>query len=1185
MDGNEQMEEEVPQLNTTSDPLTVNDSPKGNTHTIDSAMTLDTGTKAMEIPPKPHLKQSGISKLPIKGILKNPNRVTNSGGIILGSDQRKVSKHGEQSRRNQQHDLGVVWNIRGLNASIKQNQIRELIREHDLSVCAVLETHVHANALLDMELDVCTKTIVAWDVRRVNVMLLGADEQFMHCELRLHGLQEPFFCSFVYGANRSAYRQNLWSGLRRFKVLLNQKSWVVLGDFNTMLFPHDGFGGISRRNGDMLDFGACIEDIELYDVTYTGIQYTIIHGKPSIEGGILRKLDRVLANNEFTDMFRDCAVRFLPRGLSDHSPALLHFSGGQRRCVASFRFDNFLTNDLSFLNIVKAGWQVQVEGTFMFRVLHKLKQLKKPLRKLRSSYHNLSKRTASLKLELDVIQLACDLDPGNGLLQHDLEALRIAYCQACKNEDTAAKQRAKVRWLDDGDMNTKFFHQVLKERRHLKHIQSIANTAGVFVHDDEVPNAFIQHLKCYLDENLHPDFNDYFFPTSLPLAEALYMIRPISDEEIRTAMFQIGNDKAPGKAWGVVGPDITIAIHNFFYRGRLAKELNHTLLCMLPKSPNASMVSEFRPISCCSVIYKCISKVIVQRMKGCLDTLVGQYQLAFIPGRRIADNILMAHELVLGYNKKNGPPRCAFKSDIRKAYDMVDWRYLLNIMRGFGFHFVLCKWIEEMITTPTFSVTINGETYGFFHGKRGIWQGDPLSPYLFTLVMEGFSLIFKSCIEEAANFGYHEGCEQFGLTHLCFADDLFVFTRGDVQSVEILKKALQRFEEKSGLHANLEKSEIFFGNVPEDTRNAIKNCLPFRNGTFASRYLGVPLSPSRLKLADYGVLMMKIKSRIQNWKTKFLSYGGRRQLIISVLQSLQLYWMAIFYFPTSVVHEIECLFTDFLWSQGGSSKGKCRVAWSDVCIPFSAGGLGIKRLKWWNRALLAKHIWDLATQRQSLWGRWVKVFALRGGNVWTAHKSSRWSWVLSKMMELRPLLRSFAKVQIGDGSLANAWEDSWLPCGPLSAYVSARFIHNQGLTLDASVHDLSHTIDGAWPQSWIQRYDCLANHPFPNLVPNKHDVFSWENTHGLVNFSVRVAYDSLQGDIHIMPWYAMVWFKGHIPKHAFCMWVAFRLRHPTQDRMVLWKEVPPDLKCSLCQEVRDSHNHYFLNAGLRERCG
>src|SRR5581483_7425194 len=107
------------------------------------------------------------------------------------------------------------------------------------------------------------------------------------------------------------------------------------------------------------------------------------------------------------------------------------------------------------------------------------------------------------------------------------------------------------------------------------------------------------------------------------------------------------------------GSVVLVAIHNFFYRGRLAKELNHTLLCLLPKIPNATLVSDFRPIACCSVLYKCISKVLVNRMKPYLDHLISRAQSAFIPGRKIGDNILMAHELVKGYKMERGPQRCA----------------------------------------------------------------------------------------------------------------------------------------------------------------------------------------------------------------------------------------------------------------------------------------------------------------------------------------------------------------------------------------------------------------------------------------------------------------------------------------------------------------------------------------------
>ncbi|KAJ9536529.1 hypothetical protein OSB04_un000281 [Centaurea solstitialis] len=1128
-------------------------------------------------------------KLPIRGILKNPNRFS-----ALATDSSNGGRGENLVLQNISQMFNIAcWNIRGLNAFDKQQEVRSLIRNNNLSICTVLESHVRVESLRT----VCassfgrwdwvsnqavseygTRIIIAWDVSNVDVMVLESHRQYMHCEVRIRGLMHGFFVSFVYGDNRGSERRSLWTGLRRFKAIMGDKPWLIAGDFNCLLFPHDAFGGISRRNSDMADFASCLEDVDVFD----------------IRRGIKRKLDRILANTFFTSLFDDATARFLPRGLSDHSPGIVGFTGGTRARKASFKFDNFLVNDPQFLPMVERFWNEPCEGTFMFRLTSKLKSLKTPLRKLRSTYGNLSAKTIELKEELDVAQLSADIDPGNVILAQEVKRIREAYQKSCWVDFSASRQRAKVKWLAEGDANTRYFHRVIEERRHSRHIHSVCNAAGVYVFDDDVAMAFIDHFVAIIgtnDTQVMPVMPDSLFHNRLSLGNATHMIRPIQDSEIRDALFSIGNDKAPGSdgfssklfkaAWEILGSDVLVAIHNFFYRGHLAKELNHTLLCLLPKSPNATSVSDFRPIACCSVLYKCISKVLVSRLKPYLDGLINKAQSAFIPGRKIGDNILMAHELVSGYHLERGPPRCAFKIDLRKAYDMVSWEYLFGMLKGFGFHPTFIKWITEMVSTPSFSIVVNGESRGFFQGKRGIRQGDPLSPYLFTLVMEGFSMLFKQCIEEAADFGYHNGCDEFGITHLCFADDLFVFTRGDVHSVEVLKKTLSLFAVRSGLSPNLQKSDVFFGNVGHDVKEAILHCLPFRSGTFPIRYLGVPLSPVALKTADYGVLVTKVKGRIQNWKSKFLSFGGRKQLICSVLQSLQLYWMAIFLLPSGVVHEIESLFRDFLWAQGDSSKGRCKVAWAMVCRPKECGGLGFRRLATWNRALVVKNIWSLVTNRDCLWVSWIRNHALRNMGLWTARKNTRWSWVLTKMMGIREDIRRFVTVRIGDGQTTNAWEDAWLPCGPLAEFVPHRFIHAHSFNVATSVKQLMDTFHDGWPDYWVTRFPNLANMNLPILQNDVQDVCSWNiDANGNGNFSVQRVYQALEGEQPLVPWWRSVWFKAHIPKHSFCLWTACLNRLPTQDRIAAWKDEPPDMRCSLCGITRDSHNHLFFECSF-----
>ncbi|GJU60172.1 RNA-directed DNA polymerase, eukaryota, reverse transcriptase zinc-binding domain protein [Tanacetum coccineum] len=227
--------------------------------------------------------------------------------------------------------------------------------------------------------------------------------------------------------------------------------------------------------------------------------------------------------------------------------------------------------------------------------------------------------------------------------------------------------------------------------------------------------------------------------------------------------------------------EVCLAIKEFFYNSKLLGEVNSTLIALIPKVSTPNKVSEFRPISCCNVIYKCISKILTNRIKGGLNK-----------------------ELLRGYNRKNGPKRCAMQIDIQKAYDTVSWNFLEDILGKFGFHKKMVTWIMTCVRSTSFSICLNGETHGYFKGGRGLRQGDLMSPYLFTLVMEVFSLIMEKNIEESNGFGYHFGCKELKLSHMCFADDLLVLCKGNKDSIEVIKKSLEEFSKASGLVPNLE---------------------------------------------------------------------------------------------------------------------------------------------------------------------------------------------------------------------------------------------------------------------------------------------------------------------------------------------------------------------------------------------
>ncbi|KAJ9536622.1 hypothetical protein OSB04_un000171 [Centaurea solstitialis] len=1041
-------------------------------------------------------------------------------------------------------ELAACWNTRGLNAPVKQLEVRDLVSRFGISFIALVETHVQQAGL-----------------QGILATVFGSWKWFSNSQV------SPFGTRIVFAWDEriaDVMRALVWSC--KAKVLMGDKPWLVMGDFNSILFPHDGFGGCSRRNQSMEDFYHCVEDVELFDIRYSGIQFTWIQ-KPKGDEGLLRKLDRIMVNTHFLQCFADSSAQFLPHGVSDHSCGILDIPSVSRKVTRGFRVDNLLTENPAFLDIVSREWLVPLYGSFMHRFVCHLKRLKKPMRQLRSQIGDVTVRTNKLRVELEAAQLACDRDPSNPIIREDLAHLILAFEHARADELSFFRQRAKILWLHEGDKNSKFFHQVVKEKRNLSSIRSIVDSSGTYVQDDGVAQVFVNHFQGFLgmvDSIVDPHVPGEYFTSFLSISESLHMIRPITDEEIRWAVFHIGNDKAPGpdgytfkffkSAWDIVGNDLQVAVDNFFYSGRMLKEINHTLLCFIPKVPNASRVTDFRPISCCNVLYKVISKVIAERMKPYLSQLIGPEQSAFIPGRRISDNILMAHELVAGYQRDSGRPRCAFKIDLRKAYDTVDWRFLLRMLRGLGFHPVFCKWIDQMLQTSSFSIVLNGETTGYFEGARGLRQGDPISPYLFTIVMECFSIILKRCILEAGNFSFHQGCDDLAITHLCFADDLFVFTGGDLQSVEVLKRALDMFRRMSGLEPNIAKSDAFFCNVIPEDQAVILNCLPFKPGVFPIRYLGVPLSSVCLRVADFAPLVNKVNLRVHNWKTKFLSFGGRKQLVTSVLQSMQLYWMSIYVLPSSVVHELEACFRDFLWAQGDSSKGKCKVSWVAVCRPISNGGLGFKRIGAWNRAFIAKHIWDLLTRRNSLWVNWIRRYYIRQQSFWLLKPKPSWSWVFRRILDTRLLVRRFFVYQLGSGETVNAWADTWLEAGPLSDIISFRRFTSEGYHLHTSVRDLIVDCDGSWPILWVNWNPDAFDQHMPFLTHGAPDVVRWKDVHGnAIDFSIREASRSIFGIDPLVPWTKFVWFKGHVPKFSFCMWTACCWRLPTQDRIGTWE--------------------------------
>ncbi|GKB29207.1 putative reverse transcriptase domain, reverse transcriptase zinc-binding domain protein [Tanacetum coccineum] len=533
------------------------------------------------------------------------------------------------------------------------------------------------------------------------------------------------------------------------------------------------------------------------------------------------------------------------------------------------------------------------------------------------------------------------------------------------------------------------------------------------------------------------------------------------------------------------------------------------------------------------------------------------------------------------YHRNRGPPRCAFKIDIQKAYDTVDWRFLGCVLKYFGFHPLMIKWIMACVTSTSFSLNLNGDIHGFFKGKRGLRQGDPLSPYLFTLIMEVLTLMIKRRVNLSGVFRYHKHCEELQLVNVCFADDLFIFARGDLDSARVIMESLDEFKLTSGLVPSIPKSTAFFCNVPNHVKISILNIMPFAEGNLPVKYLGVPLISSRLLNKDCKVLVEKAKNRIEDWKNKSLSFAGRLQLCKSVISSLHVYWASVLIIPKGIIYDIQSLIRGFLWCNGEYKRGKAKVAWDDICLPKSEGGLGLRSLDLFNMALMTTHIWNIVSNKESLWVRWIHTYKLRNRSFWDLPIKDNVSWGWLKLLQLRVLVRPFFWVKLGNGRDTSVWHDSWCSHCPLSRFISSRDIYSEGFNNQAMVADFVINNVWTWPQAWIAKAPILNLIPAPNLDENTIDCVRWRDVNGVFSeFSVSRAWEAFRPRGNEVNWFRIVWFPHSIPRHSFHLWLVMRNSLKTQDKLRQWDVgINTDLnllRCSLCNTQSDSHAHLFF---------
>ncbi|XP_058784212.1 uncharacterized protein LOC131658983 [Vicia villosa] len=389
------------------------------------------------------------------------------------------------------------------------------------------------------------------------------------------------------------------------------------------------------------------------------------------------RIDRLVGNVDWFTTYSDLTLKILPLNVLDHALLLLT-DRNQIKRASRFKFYNCVNDLPGYKDVVSNRWNKPLEGSTMFTLWGKLQRLKPELKQFSKGLTNMEQARKDLE------QAQIDLSLNN------MDGSRISKVKSCTEEviglhdleEQMLIQRSKIDWLRLSDDNISYFHASIKAKHKRKSMNMLKKPDGSMVSEQssimsEVMH-FYQQLMGSKDDTLkHVDIEAMRIGKQASPSQREYLTSIVTEKEIWNTLKGIGDLKAPGidgygtkifkASWNTIKKDVIVAVQEFFVKGKLYKAFNSTIVTLIPKHEHANEVKDVRPIAGCTTFFKIISKVLTNRLGNVLPDIIHQSQTAFMKGRVIQNHILLAFELMRGYDRKGGTPRCMLQINLQKA--------------------------------------------------------------------------------------------------------------------------------------------------------------------------------------------------------------------------------------------------------------------------------------------------------------------------------------------------------------------------------------------------------------------------------------------------------------------------------------------------------------------------------------
>ncbi|XP_043705327.1 uncharacterized protein LOC122655174 [Telopea speciosissima] len=513
---------------------------------------------------------------------------------------------------------------------------------------------------------------------------------------------EKNFLSTVHASNFRALRRDLWVDL--LSEPISALPWIVLGDFNVTVLASEKRGPSAFHIGSAMDFAAFLDSSSVLPLPSKGNKFTWSNSRKG--GNATAVLDRSFCNPAWLDRYHDAYQWVLLMFVSDHSPIVIFSDSVPKPVNCPFQVATFL----------------------------KLKRLKVNLRAWsRSAFPNVNIEVDRARAALQDAQEVMETVGSTEYLILCESQAKQEYINAITLQEKLWSEKSRVRVLTYGDRNTRFFHLVTKIRCSKNLIQVLKKADGTVLNDGPQISTYITEFYEAFHKRVTIEAQPEILsciPTVISKDDNDFLTAVLSREEIKVATFDLDPDSAPSpdgfpgafyrSCWDIIERAMCRAISNFFIDGIITKGVNSNFITLIPKVEEAIALDKFRPICVGNFLYKLIPKILATRLSGFLPTLILEEQGAFQKGKVIFSNICVASELTNSLHVKSYGGGMGLKLDIQKAYDTMEWEFMFDVMKKFGFNNRWVNMIHQLLSSARLSILLNGGPVGFFGVDRGL---------------------------------------------------------------------------------------------------------------------------------------------------------------------------------------------------------------------------------------------------------------------------------------------------------------------------------------------------------------------------------------------------------------------------------------------------------------------------------